>query len=188
MAAFDYLMVLLSIVIGLAITAVLSGFARLIENRERVRFYWLPIFWALWLFVISVQHWWAKFEFHSVTEWHFNAFVVALLTPVDLFLLSSIVLPQVQTMPLIDMRKWYYENRQWFFGLGACLPLLSYLEEFLFRGRLSVNLNDAGLMLGLAFFIGGLITANPRIHNIIAVLMAIVTIVFIALIFANLPP
>ena len=44
MTAFDYLSVLLSIVLGLAITQLLSGFAGLVRARDRMVMYWpLPV-------------------------------------------------------------------------------------------------------------------------------------------------
>jgi hypothetical protein len=55
--AFDYLTILISIVLGLAIANVLARLATVITTRERVDFYWPPISWAIWLFFICVQHW-----------------------------------------------------------------------------------------------------------------------------------
>ena len=57
MSAFDYLTVLVSIVLGLAIANVLSRLAAVITARERVDFYWPPIAWAVWLFFVAAQHW-----------------------------------------------------------------------------------------------------------------------------------
>src|SRR5690349_20954987 len=43
MNPFDYLNVLISIILGLAIAKVLTGLATVITARERVDFYWPPI-------------------------------------------------------------------------------------------------------------------------------------------------
>ena len=44
--AFNYLAVLLSIIIRLGMTQVLTATGRLIRHRAMVRFYWPPVLWA----------------------------------------------------------------------------------------------------------------------------------------------
>ena len=46
MDAFSYLSVLISIVLGLGVTQLLTGFGRLIEARDRVRSYGPVLIWA----------------------------------------------------------------------------------------------------------------------------------------------
>ena len=52
MDAFSYLSVLLSIVLGLAVTHLLSGFAALVHARRRIAMYWpVPVQMAATLLV-----------------------------------------------------------------------------------------------------------------------------------------
>ena len=79
MDAFSYLSVLLSIVLGLAITQLLSGFAALVHARRRVTMYWpVPVQMAVTL-LITVQVWWAMFGLREVRHWTFAAFLILLL-------------------------------------------------------------------------------------------------------------
>jgi len=43
--AFSYLSVLLSIILGLAITQVLKGFRGLMQSRSRLRMHWATVVW-----------------------------------------------------------------------------------------------------------------------------------------------
>ncbi|MBV8280605.1 MAG: hypothetical protein JO347_00905, partial [Candidatus Eremiobacteraeota bacterium] len=122
MTAFDYLSVLLSIVLGLAIANVLTRLAAVVTARERVDFYWPPLAWAIWVFFISVQHWWAQWGERHTQTWSFGAFWLELLVPVDLFLLSALVLPAVEEERL-DLGEWYFRNRAWFYGVMFFLPV-----------------------------------------------------------------
>jgi len=72
MDEFSYLSVLLSIILGLAVTEVLQGFRRLLQSRARVRLYWPTITWAFLLFVIYVQSWWAMFGLREHHDWTFR--------------------------------------------------------------------------------------------------------------------
>ncbi|HEX3459087.1 MAG TPA: hypothetical protein VHR97_14140 [Candidatus Baltobacteraceae bacterium] len=74
MTAFDYLTVLISIVLGLAIANVLTRLAAVITARERVNFYWPPVAWAIWLFFVAAQHWWAEWGLRHTQQWSFGVF------------------------------------------------------------------------------------------------------------------
>ena len=59
MEAFGHLSVLISIILGLAITQLLQGLRGLVLERSRIRLYWIPIAWAAIVLLICVQAWWA---------------------------------------------------------------------------------------------------------------------------------
>src|SRR5688572_14024615 len=61
MDSFSYLSVLLSIIIGLAITQVLQGLRVLMLSRETARLYAPSLIWAFLLLVIATQMWWSSF-------------------------------------------------------------------------------------------------------------------------------
>ncbi|HEX4684094.1 MAG TPA: hypothetical protein VH277_15365, partial [Gemmatimonadaceae bacterium] len=71
MDAFNYLSVLLSIIIGLGLTQVLTAMGRLIRHRALVRFYWPPVLWADLLILVYVQTWWAMFGLRGYRAWRF---------------------------------------------------------------------------------------------------------------------
>ena len=57
-SAFEYVTVLISIVLGLGITQILTGVADLIHQSKRVRVYWPLMIWVLLVLVMHVQEWW----------------------------------------------------------------------------------------------------------------------------------
>jgi hypothetical protein len=57
MESFNYLSVLLSIVLGLAITQVLLGLRGLILTRAKVKLYFPTMIWAGLALLIAVQGW-----------------------------------------------------------------------------------------------------------------------------------
>lgn len=80
MDAFSYLSVLISIILGLAVTQVLQGFRGLMLARSRVRTYWPALVWAVLVLVICVQVWWAMFGLSQRTaaRWTFLDFGLVL--------------------------------------------------------------------------------------------------------------
>ena len=57
MSSFDYLSVLVSIVIGYGLSEVLAGLARLARSRHRVKLYAPPLIWAALLILVFMQSW-----------------------------------------------------------------------------------------------------------------------------------
>ena len=187
MSAFDYLTVLISIVLGLAIANVLARLAGVMTARERVDFYWPPIAWAVWLFFISAQHWWAQWGLRHTQQWSFGVFWLQLLTPVDLYLLSALVLPGQEEDGRLDLGEWYFRNRRWFFGVMFFLPALSIVEEMARSGRVASPLNLAFLLLFDAVIVVAYLLRSRRAQEWITVQAMLLTVLYVALLFVPLP-
>src|SRR6185437_274116 len=107
MDAFSYLSVLISIILGLAVTQVLQGFRGLMLARSRVRLYWPALVWAVLVLVICVQAWWAMFGLSQrpAARWTFFDFGMVLLQTVPLYLMAGLVLPDIDIERGLDLRE-----------------------------------------------------------------------------------
>jgi hypothetical protein len=188
MSAFDYLTILTSIVLGLAIANVLNRLAIVITARERVDFYWPPVAWGIWLFFISVQHWWAEWGVRHTPQWSFGTFWLQLLVPVDLFILSALTLPERESdRGTLDLAEWYFHNRAWFFGFMFFLPAISIAEEVARSGHMSSALNLAFLIL-FEFVIALAYVLKSRLaQEWITGQAMVLTVVYVVVLFLRLP-
>lgn len=187
MSAFDYLSILTSIVLGLAIANVLTRLATVITARRRVDFYWPPVAWGVWLFFISVQHWWAQWSVRHTVEWSFGAFWLQVLVPVDLFILSSLVLPGADESERLDLGEWYFRNRTWYFAFLCALPLLSLIEELARTGRINSMLNLAFLLVFAAVALLACAVKSRRGQEWITAQAMVLTIIYVATLYLQLP-
>jgi hypothetical protein len=183
---FDYLTVLVSIVMGLAIANVLTGLANVMLARERVGFYWPPVAWAVWLFFIEAQHWWAQWGVHHTRVWNFGTFLLELLVPVNLFLLSALALPARESGDAPDLFAWYSRNRRWFFGLMFCLPLLSIAEEVARTGRMDSLVNLGFLLAFAAVALAAYFLKSRRANEWITAQTMVLTLVYVGALFLRL--
>ena len=55
MTPFEHLTVLISIVIGMGLAHLLNTVHELIQERARVRFYWLSVLWFFLIFISLVE-------------------------------------------------------------------------------------------------------------------------------------
>lgn len=187
MTAFDYLTILISIVLGLAIANVLTRIATVITARERVDFYWPPVAWAIWLFFIAVQHWWAFWGERHTAQWTFGIFWLQLLVPVDMFVLSALVLPERDENGKLDLADWYFRNRTWFFAFMFFLPALSILEEFARTGSMSSVLNFAFLVAFDVVIVFAIFLKSRRAQEWITAQAIVMTLLYVALLFTQMP-
>ena len=136
MDAFGYLSVLISIILGLGVTQLLTGIGRLIQGRGRVTPYMPSVVWAGLLLLVHVQTWWTMFGLRGVEAWTFAGFLVVLLQPAILYLLSALVLPDLNGPEQVDLRENYHDQARWFFGLFILLLVVSLAKDLVLSGEL----------------------------------------------------
>lgn len=150
MTQFEYLSVLVSIIIGLGLSHLLSSAARLIQLRHHARLYAPTLCWMALLFLAHIQIWWAAFERRGDADWNFFSFLLYLLIPITVFVLSYLIVPDLDVEGQVDLKASYYANRVWIFGLFGLLPLISLLEEYVRDDRVSP---DADMLFRLGFMV-----------------------------------
>ncbi|HET9834762.1 MAG TPA: hypothetical protein VFP88_00225 [Rhodanobacteraceae bacterium] len=187
MDAFSYLSVLLSIILGLAITQILQGFRDLMQARSRLRLYWPSLLWAITLLVICVQEWWAMFGWRDHKYWTFAGFSTMLAQTVATYLVAALALPDVRGDEPIDLHAYYYANHRWFFSLLAIAVAISMGKEVVLSGHLpDPPLNSIAQAVFIILSIIGALTARERYHKLLAPLGAILFGAYIAVLFMHL--
>jgi len=186
MDAFSYLSVLLSVILGLAITQVLQGYRALALTRGSVRWYAPPLIWSGLILLIVVQHWWSSFGLASRSEWSFAAFATVLVQTALMYMMAGLVLPDFPRGEAIDLKDHYFRERPVFFGTGMAAILWNGVREYMLFGtppeRLDLGFNALFLLLALT----AMLSRRERLHEIFAGLMVVLFATYIALLFARL--
>jgi hypothetical protein len=186
MDAFSYLSVLLSIILGLGITQVLQGYRALLLSRSRVRLYAPTIIWSGLLLTFSAQLWWASFGLANHHEWNFGTFAIILLQTVLLYMMSALVLPDIPVDRDLDLKEHYFREASPFFIIGLMMIAVSISKDCLLDGKLPSTANLAFHGLFAAMATTALLARRSRIHELLAVLMVLFIITYIALLFERL--
>jgi len=187
MDAFSYLSVLLSIVLGLAVTQLLSGFAALVHARRRIAMYWpVPVQMGATL-LITVQVWWAMFGMHNVPRWTFAGFLVVLAQSVAVYLMAAFITPEFGGDTRIDLREAYFREARWFFGSILAALAISLLKNRVLFGSFQSGLDLAGHVVFAAVALVGLVSRRDIVHKLLAPLSLLAYGLYIALLFVALP-
>lgn len=186
MQEFGYLSVLISIVLGLGIANLLTGLAALIRRRSNIEMYWPVPIWMVTLFLIHVQMWWAMFDLRKVEHWTFPNFLVVLMMPVLLFLMTALIVPDVPSGEIANLRGGYFREARPFFLIAVALLVCSLLRSVLISGALPEPPN-----LGMHLLFGALssiaaVTKNDAYHRINAPIAFVLMVAYIGTLFANL--
>ena len=153
MSIFEYLMVMVSIILGLSITQVLRGLSKIARSSQRSG---VVATYGVFLFALHVQVWWALWDLSAVPEWNFVFFLMLISIPSVLFAASELLFPMATTADT-DWKTHYDSVRQWFLSVLAFWTVLALLETRIFLGTplthpyRIVQLSILGLIIAAMF-------------------------------------
>lgn len=116
MSAFEYMSVLASIIIGLALVDILVSLNRLIRAGSAVRWHWAAPVATVLVALTVIQIWWSLYrpEDAAITIGQFLPLFVEM---VILFLLAAAALPDDVPAEGLDLRTYYDRNGPYFWSL-----------------------------------------------------------------------
>jgi hypothetical protein len=188
--AFNYVAVLVSIIIGLAATRLLSAMSEMLQVANRPRIYWIHVMWILTLFIQVLLSWWVLYRWHYVTNWTFFLFVWVTIPAILMYLASAVLFPgELETSGSPDWRDYYYKNRRSFFLIFGSIAPLDIVDTLL-KGK--QHFFDQGVLYLPFIAVWGFgcltaaITPNPRYHAIWAIAFPSVIIGYAAVVLLQL--
>jgi hypothetical protein len=184
MHPFDYLSIFVSIIIALGVTHLLSSLARYIHLRGQVRPFAPALVWAASLLLLQVQIWWVSFYRRDIPEWTFFGFILYLLIPSIVSMLSYLALPELHAGA--DMEREYNRNRRWFFGLLAAVIVISLAEDFSRSETVRIDANSAFRIGFIALAAAGWAIESARGQLAIAIVFLISLVTYISVVFSRL--
>ena len=186
MDAFSYLSVLLSIVLGLALTQVLQGYRALLLARGRVRHSPTVLIWSGLLIAIVAQAWWASFGLRERTNWDFLTFVIILAQMCLIYMAAALVFPDIPSSGEIDLDGHWEQRRKAFFGFVLAMLAASLLKSIALDDRLPRTTDLIFHVLLAIIGVIGLLAGGKRIQLLIASVTAILLAAYVTLLFAHL--
>lgn len=161
MDTFDFLSVLFSVIMGLALTEVLQSFRELMQARLRLRLYWPAIGWGVLMIAIIAQAWWGMFAMHDLSHWNFLIYSTVIGQITLLYLAAGTTLPKIPEEGPVDLRALYYANSRTFFTLLAVTVAATFGKDWILAGRLETWPN---LLMLFYYFTLATIAAITKRH------------------------
>jgi len=181
MDAFNYLSVLISIILALGMTRVLAGVGEMLQARSRRRIYWVHAVWIVNLFLYLVVAWWIFYRWRNQQPWTFFLFLFVLISPTILFLASLLLFPSEGALDqFIDYKKHFYANHRAFFAIFSMFTLVDIADTLLKGIPHFLELGPQYVISNSLYFAGlatAAITRNERYHQFFALFFLVQTII-----------
>jgi hypothetical protein len=167
MSLFEYVSVIIAVVLALSVGQLLLGVSTLVKARRRVRGFLPHSIWIGNLFLLILQHWWAQWDFRNV-DWTYPAFLYVVLGPTLLFLAVSLTVPETPDDAPIDLRSHFLGVRRLFLLVMLAFVLVSWFDGPLIQGQSALG-RIGWLHIGwIVALLVGLSTEKSRAHLVVA--------------------
>lgn len=169
MELFEFLMVLVSIIIGLAIAELLTGSARLLRERTTVEFYWLHTVLILGVGLAMLQIWWESWHLRDVPAVSFLQLCLLLASPIALFMMAHLLFPGPEEPT--RMREYYLRQAPLIWGFALLGTLVGTFALPWATGDTILRMNNLSGFPMIVLFIAMIVSKNPRVHEVAAPLV-----------------
>ena len=95
MTQFEFLAVIISIVIAFGISDILSSWGEQIRLRSSIRPYRLHLAWTVLLLLAMILAWWSLWVLRSRPEWTFPGYLMLIIPYLTLALIAYVLTPEL---------------------------------------------------------------------------------------------
>jgi hypothetical protein len=163
---YQHVRVVISIIVGLCITTLLSGFARFVQHPKREKVSILHLGWAASLLLSIIHFWWWEFRLTLVPQWTFAIYFFVILYAILFYSLCTLLFPS-DLKDYAGYEDYFLSRRRWFFGILAATYVADIIDTTL-KG--SAYLHSFGveypirIAAGLTLCLIAVLTRNRRIQ------------------------
>ena len=176
MTLFEYLTVLLSIVLSFGVIRLLDGLPAAFRRERRDP---LHTTWVINVLLLHVQYWWAFWSYSAGVEWNYPSFILALGSPLLLYSLAITLVPR-EPEQVESWRDHFARVRRRFFHLFAAWILALGLANWLVLGQPFINGLRIGQAAFILLFLAGAAFRQRWLHWLLVALSVVLLVVFAA--------
>jgi len=187
MNSFEYISVLISVLLGLAVTHLVVGMVSMIQNRETTKVYWVHLVWVLNILVYITMWWWAFHTWADLDDWSQPIFYLLFGYSLVLSAIAGLLFPVHGRET--DYRAFFYRQFRWFFGLQVIWLSLDVIEVLV---KESVGLRPVPadyFLLTIPVILGlliGAIVKSSKYHAFLALSVLLFNAYYAATIFVDI--
>lgn len=165
MNLFEFLMILLSLIVGLGLAEILAGIARFLKRSGQHEFPWIHGTATLAIFVALLQTFWESWGLRTIELWSFPAMLLMLGSPIFLYLMAYILFPEQDDHTPLD--QYYFERARLLWPLGGLTVIVGTLfRPIAFGDSLWVVDHASGIPILIVCAILT-VARKPMVHRIL---------------------
>ena len=165
MNLFEFLMILLSLIVGLGVAEILAGVARFLKRSGKHDIPWVHGTATLAVFVALLQTFWESWGLRTIEVWSFPAMLLMLGSPISLYLMAYILFPEHDEHTALD--QYYFERARLIWPLAGIAVIIGTLfRPVAFGDPLWVLDNATGIPV-LVVSVILTVTRKPIAHRVL---------------------
>lgn len=130
MDRFEYVMVMVSIIIGLALAHLLQGLVEVAQRPRPLRLRSIHLVWVIFMLMTVAFFWWWQFKLQALQEWTFGTYIFVLAYACLMYFQSTLLFPR-DLCPDVDLDEFFHRQRGWFFGANALNSSIDLVDTWL---------------------------------------------------------
>jgi hypothetical protein len=166
MSLFEFVLVMASLIMALAVTLILRHAAAIIRYRTTIEFDWVPLVWMALQFVTITWVWWSLWDFVDV-EWTYPRFFFLLAGPTTHFIAVSMLVSTDVSRPDASLSSNFSTIRLPFMLVMAVFQILVSLDGWYLDVEPFWNSLRLLQVTFLALYLIGAISNRPVIQKIV---------------------
>lgn len=170
-SAFEYVSILISIILGLGITQILSALSDLLYHIKSVKFYWPHTLWIVFIMFLHIQDWFVTYQLKDKSAWYLLELLFVLLYPISLFAAAKLLLPTNESEEKTNMKLFYKNQFPVIFFIVAISISLSILFNVFLLKKSILEQVPLLLFLGAVLFISLKKIENEWVHKALSLLI-----------------
>lgn len=168
------MMVMVSIIIGLGITELLAGSARLLRERAELKPYWLHVVAVIGVFLTHMVIWWETWGLRAVDNWTFPGMLFLLVAPIGLYMIASLMFPD--DIKGCDFRTYTYKNATLVWGIAGTITFLATALRPILFGHQWIDIDNLPSLVQILIAITLCSTKRPAVHSVLIPLFFIIVV------------
>jgi len=175
MQPFEYLGVLVSVVIGLAMTHLVMGIVGVVQSRKSTVVSWVHLLWVFNVLYLLLGFWWFFYSWQSLSEWSRATYYLFIAYALCLSIAAGLLFPV--TGAVSNFEKFFYEHSRWFFGsliLANTLDVVEVIAKAHYGIRPIPEIYFPFMAIIFLGFAIAMFTRNSRFHGVFVVLYFLV--------------
>lgn len=182
MNLFEFLMILLSLIVGLGLAEILSGIAKFLKRSGDHKIPWTHGAATLAVFIGLLQTFWESWGLRSIEVWSFPAMLLMLGSPIFLYLLASVLFPEHEEPTNLD--DYYIERARLVWSLAGLTVIVGTLfRPMAFGDPLWVIDNASGIPVLVVCAL--LIISRRRVVHRVLVPIVLLSVLLDTLVFSH---
>jgi hypothetical protein len=179
MTRFDFLYVLVSVLIAISISDIALAWGALMKRRTQVQFYWVHVAWTVLVIFLLVQLWWGMWVYRSIETWSFFQMAAIVAEIVLLLLAASVLTPRRGSEGAIDLKAFFYDTSPIFFTLSAVLMLVLAIVNLVVAKHPLLGLENVIRAIAISVAMFGATTRSTLVHSILVGSGFVLLLVFV---------